>query len=105
MWIAPRQALRDYWEGRLNFAPPQIMSLSQLARHHQVDGLLLAARQRGPALVAPEPHDHDGVRVICYPGDARHSVGQPVWEGPTRLLHRNGRFEPEGGLAALLPSA
>ena len=25
-----------------------------------------------------------------------------VWPGPTRLMHRNHRFEPEGGLAALL---
>lgn len=104
VWLTPRAALQRYWDGAIDLAPPQIMSLSQLARHHQVDGLLQLARQRGPALIAPEPHDHQGVRVICYPGDERHSVRQPVWDGPTRLLHRNGRFEPEGGLAALLPA-
>jgi hypothetical protein len=40
--------------------------------------------------------------VICYPGDPRHSVPQRAWAGPTRLSFRNGRFEPDGGLAALL---
>jgi hypothetical protein len=25
-----------------------------------------------------------------------------AWDGPTRLRFRNRRFEPEGGLAALL---
>lgn len=103
VWLTPREALQRYWDGAIDLAPPQIMSLSQLARHTRVDALLAAARQAGPALVQPEPHDHEGVRVICYPGDARHSVREPVWDGPTRLLHRNGRFEPEGGLVALLP--
>ena len=103
VWLTPREALQRYWDGAIDLAPPQIMSLSQLARHTQVDGLLEAARRAGPTLVQPEPHDHEGVRVICYPGDERHSVREPVWDGPTRLLHRNGRFEPEGGLATLLP--
>lgn len=103
VWLTPRTALQRYWDGAIDLAPPQIMSLYQLAQHARVDDLLHAARRNGPTLIEPEPHDHEGVRVICYPGDARHSVCQPVWDGPTRLLHRNGRFEPEGGLAALLP--
>ena len=44
-----------------------------------------------------------GQRVICYPGDPRHTLREPAWPGPTRLVYRNRRFEPEGGLAALLP--
>lgn len=103
VWLTPREALHRYWDGAIDLAPPQIMSLSQLAQHAHVDGLLHTARRSGPTLIEPEPHDHEGVRVICYPGDERHSIAQPVWKGPTRLLHRNGRFEPEGGLAALLP--
>jgi hypothetical protein len=50
----------------------------------------------------PEPHDLNGQRVLCYPGDPGHSIKQAAWEGPTRMTFRNGRFEPEGGLAALL---
>jgi len=52
--------------------------------------------------IAPEPFDQDGQRVICYPGDPRHSQDVPAWPGPTRLTFRNRRFEPEGGLDALL---
>jgi hypothetical protein len=37
-----------------------------------------------------------------YPGDPGHSVTRPLWTGPTRLIFKNNRFEPEGGLAALL---
>lgn len=102
VWLTPREGLQRYWAGEIDLAPPQIMSLSQLHRLHSVAQVLAAARSRPPALIAPEPFDQDGCRVICYPGDPRHSVSQPVWPGPTRLIHRNQRFEPEGGLDALL---
>jgi 8-oxo-dGTP pyrophosphatase MutT (NUDIX family) len=102
VWLSPHQALRQYWERRIELAPPQILSLSQLACFDSVADLLAAARSRSPALIEPEPFDQDGQRVICYPGDPRHSVTQPAWSGPTRLIYRNQRFEPEGGLAALL---
>lgn len=105
VWHTPREALLRYWDGQIELAPPQIMSLSQLARFATVDAVLSAARAVAPALIEPEPHDHEGVRVICYPGDERHSQRQPLWDGPTRLVHRNGRFEPLGGLAELLPVA
>ncbi len=104
VWLNPRLALRQYWERRIELAPPQIMSLRQLACFDGVAELLAAARGRAPALIEPEPFDQDGQRVICYPGDPRHSVSQPAWSGPTRLIYRNQRFEPEGGLAALLPA-
>jgi 8-oxo-dGTP pyrophosphatase MutT (NUDIX family) len=102
VWLTPREGLQRYWDGAIDFAPPQIMSLAQLTRVGGVAQALALARSRAPALVAPEAFDEGGCRVICYPGDPRHSVAQPVWDGPTRLTHRNRRFEPEGGLAALL---
>jgi 8-oxo-dGTP pyrophosphatase MutT (NUDIX family) len=105
VWLSPHQALRQYWERRIELAPPQIMSLRQLACFDTVADLLAAARSRSPALIEPEPFDQDGQRVICYPGDPRHSVAEPAWSGPTRLIYRNQRFEPEGGLAALLPAS
>ncbi|MFN3494458.1 MAG: NUDIX hydrolase, partial [Hydrogenophaga sp.] len=59
-----------------------------------------AARSRPPVLIAPEPFDVEGQRVICYPGDPAHSCMDRAWAGPTRLVYRNQRFEPEGGLEA-----
>lgn len=105
VWLHPGAALRQYWERQIELAPPQIMTLSQLSYFDSVTDLMAAARSRSPALIEPEPFDQDGQRVICYPGDPRHGVVEPAWPGPTRLIYRNQRFEPEGGLAALLPTA
>ncbi|MBV8617262.1 MAG: NUDIX hydrolase [Curvibacter sp.] len=101
-WLTPSQALHRYWDGAIDLAPPQIMSLSQLARHASAAQAWRAASVRPPALIEPFPFDEDGVRTICYPGDPRHPVARPAWPGPTRLSYRHQRFEPEGGLAALL---
>lgn len=102
VWTTPREGLQRYWAGEIDLAPPQIMSLAELARLQNVQQALALARSRPPGLIEPEPFDENGCRVICYPGDPRHSRRQPVWTGPTRLTHRNRRFEPEGGLDALL---
>jgi len=102
VWLSPRAGLERYWAGDIDLAPPQIMSLGQLSRLADVAQVQAAARSRPPALIEPEPFDEDGCRVICYPGDPRHSVRDRVWDGPTRLTYRNQRFEAEGGLAALL---
>lgn len=102
VWVPPAEGLRRYWAGEIDLAPPQIMSLVQLGRLRCVADALGAARARPPALIEPQPFDENGERVICYPGDPAHPVCEPVWTGPTRLRYRNRRFEPEGGLAALL---
>lgn len=100
-WLSPRMALQQYWAGQIELAPPQIMSLAHLSRHTDVHGVLAAARGRRPPVIQPEPFDHEGGRVICYPGDARHSVPEQALPGPTRLSYRNKRFEPVGGFDAL----
>lgn len=102
VWLTPREGLTRYWDGAMDLAPPQIMTLAELARFARVDQALDHAAQRRPPLVEPSPFDQEGQRVICYPGDPAHPVATPVWPGPTRLTHRNRRFEPEGGLQALL---
>lgn len=101
IWLSPRTALQQYWAGQIELAPPQIMSLAHLSRHNTVHGVLAAARGRRPPLIQPEPFDHEGSRVICYPGDARHSVREQALPGPTRLCYRNQRFEPVNGFDAL----
>ena len=101
VWLAPRAALQQYWQGDIELAPPQIMSLAHLSRYSTAAEALAAAQQRTPAVVRPEPHDEGGTRVLCYPGDPRHSVAERTMPGPTRLTYRNQRFEPEGGFDAL----
>ena len=101
IWLTPRLALQQYWERQIQMAPPQIMTLAHLSRFADVASVLHSARQRLPALVAPEPFDEDGERVICYPGDPRHSLRAPAMPGPSRLRWRNQRFEPEQGFDGL----
>jgi 8-oxo-dGTP pyrophosphatase MutT (NUDIX family) len=97
VWLRPRTALEQYWAGQIDLAPPQIMSLAHLTHYADVAGVLDAARAKGPRLIQPEPFEHEGTRVICYPGDERHSVRERAMPGPTRLRYRNKRFEPDGG--------
>jgi 8-oxo-dGTP pyrophosphatase MutT (NUDIX family) len=100
VWLGPRAALTQYWDGHISLAPPQIMSLVALARFAHVAEALADARSRPAPVVRPEPFDDHGTRVICYPGDARHSQRLAAIPGPARLSHRNRRFEPEGGFEA-----
>ena len=102
VWLTPRAALQQYWDGGIELAPPQIMSLSHLSRYANVASVLAAARTQMPPLICPEPFERDGERVLCYPGDTQHSVAARAMPGPSRLTYRNRRFEPEGGFNALL---
>jgi 8-oxo-dGTP pyrophosphatase MutT (NUDIX family) len=99
-WLSPRAALQQYWDGRMQLAPPQILGLAHLARHPDVSTALSHARLRPPPLVEPEPFELEGIRSVCYPGDERHSKRQRALPAPTRLHYRNGRFEPAGGFDA-----
>jgi hypothetical protein len=101
LWLSPREALLQYWAGQIELAPPQIMSLAHLARHPAVDSVLAAARARRPPVIQPESFDDEGERMICYPGDARHTVREQALPGPTRLCYRNKRFEPLSGFEGL----
>ena len=102
VWLSPATALREYWEGRIQLAAPQIMSLAQLARFGDVANVLDHARRCTPLRIQPEAFQEGGEQVVCYPGDPRHSVAESVLPGPTRLCWRNDRYEPVGGLEALL---
>lgn len=100
-WLQPRTALEHYRDGQIELAPPQIMSLAHLARHATVHSVMSAARASPPPVIQPEPFDDTGERILCYPGDLRHSVAARALPGPTRLRYRNGRFEPMDGFEAL----
>lgn len=105
VWLTPRDALQQYWDGAISLAPPQIMGLSVLCRHADAAGVLQAARATRPPVIQPERIDIAGERGVCYPGDPCHPVAQRALPGPTRLVQRNNRFEPLEGLDALLFSA
>lgn len=102
VWLNPKEALTRYWDSQIELAPPQIMSLAHLTRYSDAASAMTAARSQKPPVIQPEPFDQEGMRVICYPGDERHSVRERALPGPTRLHFRNRRFEPAGGLADLL---
>lgn len=99
-WLRPRDALRSYWEKEIALAPPQIMSLAELARYACAQEAIAAARLRMPPTIEPEPFELGGCRVVAYPGDERHPLAERALPGPTRLTWRNGRFEPDGGYEA-----
>jgi 8-oxo-dGTP pyrophosphatase MutT (NUDIX family) len=101
LWLTPRAALQQYWDGQIELAPPQILGLAHLARHPSTMAAFSQARLRPPPLVEPEPFEHEGMRMICYPGDERHSVRERALPGPTRLRYCNRRFEPAGGFDGL----
>ena len=101
LWITPRAALEQYRSGQIELAPPQIMSLAHLSRLGNVQTVMAEAKSRPPSVIQPEPFDDDGSRVICYPGDARHSVRVRAMPGPTRLRYVKKRFEPMEGFDAL----
>ena len=101
VWLAPRIALEQYWDQKIELAPPQIMSLAHLARHATVESVMQAARAQRPPLILPESFDQANTRVLCFPGDPAHSVRLQAMPGPTRLMYRNQRFEPVDGFEAL----
>jgi len=102
VWLSPREALDRYWARDLSLAPPQIMTLVSLLSHRCTTDVLTYAKQQTPPLIFPESFDDEGVRVLCYPGDPRHSVSQRAMRGPTRLRFMAGRFEPIGGFEEFL---
>lgn len=101
VWLRPRAALEQYRDGHIVLAPPQIMTLAHLTRYSHVQHALSDARSHMPPVIQPEPFEHEGNRVVCYPGDERHPIKERAMPGPTRLRHRNNQFEPFDGFEAL----
>jgi 8-oxo-dGTP pyrophosphatase MutT (NUDIX family) len=100
-WLKPRTALEQHRDGLIELAPPQIMTLAHLSRFGTVHQAMAEARGRIPPIIQPEPFEIDGIRVICYPGDERHSVKTRAMPGPTRLRYRGKLFEPVEGFETL----
>lgn len=100
LWLRPRDALQAFWLGTIQLAVPQLMSLAALARHPGVQSALDAAHDGRPPLIQPEHVAQGADRVLAFPGDPLHSVGQVATPGPTRLVWHAGRYEPVAGFEA-----
>lgn len=107
LWLGPAHALRQYEDGLIDLAPPQIVSLIHLLRYRSAAEARADALTRRPPLIEPESFQENGARVLCYPGDEGHSVPQLALPTPTRLIWDAERkqFQPPGGFASLLESA
>ena len=100
-WLQPRAALAQYWARQIDLAPPQILTLAHLSHFRDVASVLADARRGPPPVILPEAFEHDGLRMICFPGDERHPVRARVLPGTLRLCWRNERFEPMEGYEGL----
>src|SRR3989442_11858120 len=67
-----------------------------------VSSVMAEARSRPPPIIQPEVFEHDGMRMLCFPGDERHTRRSRAMPGSTRLCWRNDRYESVGGLDMLL---
>lgn len=101
VWMSPRAALARFRAGGIMLAPPQLMSLIELAAHGSVEAAMRPAATIWPRRIDPRPFEHEGTRAVAYPGDPLHDHPEQVMPGPTRLIFRAGRFEPFEGLDSL----
>lgn len=101
LWLTPRDALETYQAGEIQLAPPQIMGLLHLAPFTTVAQARADALSRKPPLIEPEHIEENGTRVLCYPGDERHSVRERGLPAATRLIWQGKHFQPPGGFAAI----
>jgi 8-oxo-dGTP pyrophosphatase MutT (NUDIX family) len=102
VWLGPRRALEMFRAGEIMLAPPQLMSLIELAPHPSMEAAMQSADRSWPRRIDPQPFEYEGARAVAYPGDALHSAAERVMPGPTRLIFRDGRFVPFDGIDGLL---
>ena len=103
LWLTPHAAIEQYQARAIALAPPQIMGLAHLSHFANTAAAMDDARRRRPPLIEPESFtDDSGARVLCYPGDERHSVRERALPTPTRLRWVDGRFQAPEGFGPLL---
>lgn len=97
-WHTPRSALHAYLDHSMTLAPPQIMTLIALCSHMDSQSCLSHALNTSTYCIEPGViKTDDGNRTLLYPGDEQHSNPDKLMPGPTRLLWKDGHFEPEAG--------
>ena len=103
-WFTPAHALLEFEAGRLQLAPPQMMSLLEIASHRTADDVVAAGRGRAPLHIQPVSVHDNGQDLICFPGDPHHPVTRRLLPGPSRLTWVAGRFQFDAPVQRLLPA-
>lgn len=96
-WHTPRGAITNYINHQLTLAPPQIMTLVALCEFRDVESCVKFARTADTYCIEPGVLKAANGRTLVYPGDTEHRNPHKQMPGPTRLLWKNGHFEPEMG--------
>lgn len=100
LWLGAREALDRYWRREIELAAPQIMTLVHLSRFDSTVSIWDEGINAKTFTIEPAPHDLDGTRVVCYPGDPLHPDSMRAMPGPLRLMFMGDHFEPPGGFEA-----
>lgn len=101
VWDTPQAFLHSHQQREILLAPPQLMTLAHLSRFSSIAALQTYARSQAPYCIAPISIDHEGERMVCFPGDPLHADSTVLMPGPQRLVMRNRWFEPLGGFEDL----
>lgn len=92
-WVRPGDAVAEQAAGDLKLPPPTLVSLSDLAEHSSVEGVLATVRDREPPYFFPRIVEHGDDHVFLYPGDAGYEVGDVALDSPChRTVMHEGRF-------------
>ncbi len=101
VWLSPREALERYRDRDIELAPPQIMTLIALLPSRNFAQVQQQFNQHTPKLIEPMSFLQGEERFIAYPGHPRHAVQERAMPGPTCLVYRDNRFQPEHGYERL----
>lgn len=92
LWATPDEAIEHHLAGRIDLPPPTLRTLELLAPLRTAEAALDAARSRRPPLVRPAFHAPESGWFLALPGDPDHPEPEPVLEGSTRFVCRDGRW-------------
>jgi 8-oxo-dGTP pyrophosphatase MutT (NUDIX family) len=92
LWIAPREALARWEEGRMLLPPATAKSVDALAAHSSVDEALAAAACRAPPVAMPVVWNEGGRAYISLPGDPRHPAPDLLGGTIRRIQLEAGRY-------------
>lgn len=87
-WIRPAEALARHGRGEIDLAPPTWVTLYELTRAQNVEGLLSRLRSRPTRVYETRIGTRDdGVRVAMWAGDAGYESRNAKSEGPRHRLN------------------
>jgi 8-oxo-dGTP pyrophosphatase MutT (NUDIX family) len=92
LWARPADAIAKHLAGAIDLPPPTLRTLELLVPHRSAAEALAEAAARPVPLVRPVFRAPDSGWLLALPGDPEHPEPEPVLEGPTRFVCRDGRW-------------